>query len=143
MFKYSPRDASGALDSGTYEAEISSAEEMVSKEKQKPMLKITYTIPWNNREYTVEDYIVAPTGIWKYRKLAEALHQEREFEDGRFDITEHLGRPITLTLEFQAGKDGFPDKNRVTKYAESSGMPPSLPITPNNAMPATGDEVPF
>lgn len=136
-FKYDPKDARDCLAEGSYDAELTSVEEKISS-KGNPMLAIVWTVPWDGRDWTVRDWIVNPGTLFKLKKLALACHQGKEFEELRFDLTDHIGRAFTLTLEVESSAS-YGDQNKVTGYGESSGMPPREIGPP----PPKTEEIPF
>lgn len=101
-------------------------------------------VVYNSQDFTIWDYIVNPSTIWKLKKIAKAWNLIHEFEAATFDLTDHMGRLIGLKLVVDS-QPGYSDKNSVKDYlanlqpASFQNYDPGVP----DPKPAVGDEIPF
>lgn len=135
-WNYTPKDASDCLDEGKYEAFLERVEQKTSS-KGNPMLAVIWTVPWNGRDWRVRDFIVNPSTLFKLKLIAKAWNEQREFDEGRFDMEEHIKQPIMLHLDVQTSAI-YGDQNQVVGYEASSGAPP-----PAKQPVAADADVPF
>ena len=128
--KYNPKDASQCFPPGDYQATLDTAVEGESKSSGKEMVTLRWKVYAGNRTFYVEDYIVNPDGIWKFKQIAKALGEEKVFNAGEFVCEDYIGRNVTVTIKIEPGQGDFADKNRVKAYkpkplgVSASGAPP-------------------
>lgn len=141
-FGYNPKDASGCLEKGTYDAELTSVEEKKSKSGS-DMLAIVWTVPFNGKDYAVKDYIVA-SNLFKLKNIAQAWGMFREFEERQFDLAEHIHRSISIRLDVDSNPI-YGDKNSIVGYAAASGpvMTQQAPPAPPDANEEPDAKIPF
>lgn len=120
-FDYDPKDGEGkgfeTWDAGEYDASIEFVEEKKSSNGN-PMLEVVLEVYDGAKKQKVWDYITAPGGVWKLRQIAEAIGEKKAFDDCKFDLTEHKGSNLTVTLGVKSDKK-YGDKNVVKEYAQS------------------------
>lgn len=115
-FSYNPKDADGdTFPIGDYPAVLEKVEEKTSK-KGDAMLVVTLRAYNGDRQTFVTDYIVNPSSLWKLKKVAQALGALQIFKDGTFDLDQHLGQNLTITLGIEEAKGDFAEKNTVKGY---------------------------
>lgn len=140
-FNYNPKDAVECLAEGEYDAELTKVEEKVSKAAGNPMLEVTWTVMQNGRAWTVRDYIVQPSGLFKLKMIARAWGKLDEFEAATFDLAAHTGKVARLYLTVQQS-DGYADKNQVNSVKATIGMPVVTSATAPEPAAADSD-IPF
>jgi hypothetical protein len=121
MFDYDPKDATDCLPEGEYDAELHSVKEKVSK-KGNPMLEVEWVIDHGGRQWTVRDYIVSPSGIYKLKMIARAWQALGEFENRSFDLAKRVGQMARLRLQIDQ-QEGFADKNVIAHVGPASFEP--------------------
>lgn len=116
---YSKTDANKECQmAGDYEATLAGYEEKVSKQSQKPMMVLNWKCftPEGN-EFFLKDFIVIPDGVWKVKKIAQALDKLKEFEAEIFQPEEEIGCSLVLSVGVQVDKTGqYGDQNNVKAY---------------------------
>lgn len=147
-FSYNPQDAKRTcLPDGTYDAELMSVTEKVSRAGEQ-MLEVIWTIPLNGKENKVKDFVLNPKTVFKLENIAKAWGEFQVFEEGRFDLAEHIRRQITLKLNVKSSPE-FGNQNNVVAYLPASGhaLPPRAienPQPPTHAPSDAPDEmIPF
>jgi hypothetical protein len=132
---YDPKEAVQVLPEGEYDGELTTVEEKVSA-KGNPMLVLTWAVTMPDRVHRILEYVVRPSGIWKYKMIAVALGEERAFDHNTFDIHQHVGKFCRLAVGIQK-QDNYPEKNVIGQYDAASFDPGNEPI------PVAGREAAF
>lgn len=135
---YNPKDARECLPEGEYDAEITTVAEKTSKAGN-PMLEVTLSAMQNGRPWPVREYIVNPATLYKLKQIARALGCLQEFEEGRFDLQDHVGRVVKVVLSVEV-QPGYQDKNQVKSYREASFVPVGSTKPSGNDQ---SDDIPF
>lgn len=152
--KYRAKDASNAIEAGTYQASIKaviSAKDDGSPLRDKngyDMLKIVYDVYVGDRTRAFTEYQSAsPVSLWRYAKLADALGARAEFKAETFDVSDYIGRNLILELTVQDSEQ-YGEQNRVKSYGQV-GTPKTEPAqtksSSNRPIPSIvhDDDIPF
>ncbi len=145
-FKYNPADATTTWPDGDYEATLVKVDDEPSKNTGAEMLTLTFKVYNGSKEITLKDYIVAPSTVFKLKKLAVALGEGVAFGLGKFDPCDHLNANLLLTLATEESDD-YGDKNKIKAYKPLSRTPAAVAAKPVGAMPLgdtiTDKDIPF
>lgn len=145
MFQYDPKDARECLDAGTYDAVLETVDEETSK-KGNPMLKVKWDVFTGERHFTITDYIVNPATLFKMKRIAKCFGLSSDFEDGIFDISHCIGRPLKLVLELKNDPQ-YGDQNNVKSYESVAAVAGQASNKNGNgkkpASPAGDRDIPF
>lgn len=139
-FSYNPKDAVTLIPDGEYDGEIALADETMSKAGN-AMLKLTVKV-WtgNGGARTVFDYIVNPSGLWKWKQIASALRLMAEFESGDLQPPDVIGKALRVTVRTKEDKTGqFQPSNIITRYLPSEAAHQAAP----SQSTAADDDMPF
>lgn len=117
---YNPKDASECLPEGEYDASIATVEEKISKSGGNPMLAVGFSVPMNGRQWTVRDYIVNPSSLFKLKQISRCFGKLADFDAGLFDLAQFKGRALRLVLAVES-EPGFADKNVIKAFKETNG----------------------
>lgn len=147
-FAYDPADAVMIQPEGDYPAVISGWDNKESKAGD-PMLTVMVTVyAPDGTSLEMKDYIVNPpkgsgkkSMIWKLKRIAQALGKESEFEAGTFDIAQHMGHNVTVTLKVKS-QAGFDDQNFIQAYKPAGASGPKAFVPPTDDAPKD-DDLPF
>ena len=115
---YNPSEAMECLPVGDYDAELTTVIEKTSKAGN-PMLEVTWSIMHNGKVWPVRDYIVNPGTLYKLKGIARAWQMMQDFESGTFDLQEHVGAIIRVSLRVESS-DVYGDKNQIQGYRPTS-----------------------
>ncbi len=112
------------LSQGIVDFTISKAEEAVSKNSGKDMLKLVLKV-WDCHgvEGLVYDYITAsPKMAWKLKHFFESIGQGEQYQKGTINSEELIGKSGKAILAMQSDKTGqYGDKIGVKDYMEKVG----------------------
>lgn len=140
-WEYDSREAVQVLPEGDYDAELTGVEDTTSKAGNQ-MRVVTWAVTRPDRVHRILEYIVRPSGIWKYKLIAEALGEHRAFENNAFDLAEHVGKFCLVTLSIQK-QQNYPEKNVIESYASASFEPGNEPIPAAIAEQNSDATIPF
>lgn len=113
---YNPKDAATCWDEGAYDASLVKVESGVSKSSGKDMEILHFRCYHpNGNEQTIKDYIVVPSTLFKLKRLAIAIGQKAEFENGTFQAENYINSNVKVFLKVDR-QDGFDDKNVIDKF---------------------------
>lgn len=144
------------LPAGIYDIEVLEAEERVSqKGNQMVALTLTASHP-EGYESRVWDYLVStPAAVFKIRMFCEAADLMKQFDSGRLQATDCIGRRLAARIGVEPGRDGYSDRNTIIDYQAPGTKTPAgistRPETEESAVaatvpapaPITDDEIPF
>jgi len=137
--KFDPKDAVNLIPDGEYDAEIVDAEETKSKAGN-DMMKLTVKVFPGGGDRIVFDYAVVPKTLYKLKQLAAAVGEGAKFAAGQLEPSDLRGKGCRVTIETEAGKNGFDDKNAIRRYLpQVAGEMPGRSSTP----PRHDDDIPF
>lgn len=127
VWKYNHKDAVLCWPAGDYEGVLVDVLDGASRAGD-PMYTLTIEC-YNSNGQTVriKEYIVqTPQWVWKLKKWAQAVGQEDTFKADAFNIEEHVGANVTVSLEIEA-QEGYDEKNviRGVKPLERTGSRPA------------------
>ncbi len=129
------------LDAGSYDFEVLSAEEKLSK-KGNPMIVVKLLVFAGERRREVTDYLMESMAF-KLRHFAFAVGLGKEYESGDLNAENFRGRSgkVVLAVEEQVG---YSPKNVVRDYEVAEGMKEAATAAakPRAAAPVD-DEPPF
>ncbi len=125
---------SGILPAGTYECEVHSAEDTVSKNGN-DMIKMGLRVyDAGGVPYFVFDYLLEAIAH-KLRHAAVALGMAAAYDAGTLIGDDMIGRTCRVRLRVEKDKNGqFPDKNVVVDYLAPAADAPPAPPTRQPAM---------
>ena len=143
---------SGLLPPGTYDFEISSAEEAVSSAGN-DMIKLTlHVYEDSGARRTLFDYLLGALPH-KLRHAAEVCGLLNDYENGTLDAGDFEQKTGRIKVGIQKDKNGqYPDRNSVLDYimpnkdARSGSAPMPQPRSRQNVRTPAGDiddEIPF
>lgn len=143
-FDYDPNDAVMVWPEGEYPAVIESEEEKVSKSSGLPMQVVTFRVYRGTDEMLIDDYIVAKT-LFKLKKIATALGYEEVFKAGGFQVRDHIGTNLTITLGIKPAEGKYDEANTIRGYGPKSGgdVQRSASTAAANYAPLKDDDIPF
>lgn len=146
---------------GKYPFTIMESEQVESKSdknKGKPMVKVKLNVHGpEGFDYHVFDYVADWFMSYKFRHFFYSVGLGQDYERGQVNVKNNAlqGRGGVCEISVEAGKGGFPAKNKIMDYvpAEENPIPAnSPPLVPKttavaptgdaNALPAD-DDVPF
>lgn len=143
-WSYDKKDASSALPEGEYEATILETSIGTSQNSGKPMLTIVFTVYGDNRTVTLRDWIVNPDGLWKLKKIADALGMREEFDKGQW--VPPTGKNLLVKLKVTES-DAYGEQNNIVGYDKdasvSSGGARPKAATGVQHTPISEDDIPF
>lgn len=148
-FAYDPADAVMVQPEGDYPAVVSGWDDKESKAGD-PMLTMMFTVYAPDGTSTeMKDYIVNPpkasgkkSMIWKLKRIAQALGQEEAFTAGTFDIAQHMGHNLTVTLKIKS-QAGFDDQNVIQAYKPAGASGPKAFVPPADEKGVDDSDLPF
>lgn len=101
---------------GPYESTLIGYEETVAKSSGKPMMVLAWKcFTPEGTEFIIKDRIVIPDGVWKIKRIAQALGKEREFLADAFQPEDQQGCSLILDVGVQKSP-GYDDQNTVKGY---------------------------
>lgn len=138
------------LPAGTYQAEIVSAEETVSKSGNE-MLKLQVRVFHDEGSVLVTDYLMESIA-YKLRHFCEAAGILDIYERGELTDNDCVGHSVQVKLRIEKDKNGqYPDKNAISDYVVK--RPKEESVTAGDPTPgqrkaakeamADPDELPF
>jgi hypothetical protein len=140
--RYDPKNASGALPAGEYDATIKSATDGTSRAGNS-MQTVVFEVYHGTSSFEVTEYYVDGPALFKYRYLAKALGAGDDFKKGTFDAADYLGQPVRLELRIEED-DEYGDKNRVAKVTERDGAKVTRrPSASSASSPIEPEDIPF
>lgn len=136
--RYDPKDADNLIPDGEYDGEIASAVEKTSKAGN-DMTELKVKV-WagGGGPRLIFDYIVVPSSLYKLKQIAAATGQTPEFQAGRLGAADILGKSVRVAVKTQKGKDGFDDKNVITRY-----LPQEAGSAPSHEKSVPDEDIPF
>lgn len=120
--RYEPKEDSELyqlLDKGTYDFEVLSARDTVSK-KGNDMIELTLKVFGAEKEHTLKDWIVDGA---KLKRFCQAIGHPYESGELPAEVLEGKGGKCTVAIE---QNDQYGDRNKVTGYK---------PATPSSSSP--------
>ena len=137
--------AAGLWDDGTYDNEVSEAEETESKAGNEMTALQIFIFNADGGRRKVFDYLVASEGsAWKIRHFAASCGLLPEYEKGTLMANEMVGRTGKCVIRTQKAKDNYPAKNVVQDYVKVAGATRSAPAArPKTIAADLDDEIPF
>ena len=135
--------ASGLWEDGTYDYEVTEAEEKESNAGNE-MTALTLSIfNADGGRRKIFDYLVATEGsAWKIRHFAASCGLLAEYEKGNLMANEMIGRTGKCLIRTQKAKDLYPAKNVVGDYVKAAAGARAASRAKVLA-DDLGDEVPF
>lgn len=139
------------LPPGTYDFEIITAEDAISKASGNEMIKLTVHIfSEDGTPTTCFDYLMEKVA-YRLRHAAEVCGLMAEYERGALDAIDFQGKTGRCKVAIQKDKSGqFPDKNTIVDYIRSSSAGDTASARPSARKPASvgagtdiDDEIPF
>lgn len=133
-FRYHPDDANISWPAGDYQATIERVEEKTSS-KGDPMLVVHFkAYSPDGHTQNLTEYITNPPkasgrkgNIFKLRQIAIALGAYDDFKLAKFDVEDHTGENIIVTLAQEVSAE-YGDQNKIKAYKpyERSGVARSI-----------------
>lgn len=124
--KYNPNEAALTWPEGVYKAHIEKMFEKTSKAGNE-MIEVIFVCRDRERgEMKVWDYIVIPKGLWKLKKIADAIGKPAAFESGNFNANDYVGENLQLELALDR-RVGYADRNAVAEYLPLQGKRAATP----------------
>lgn len=112
----SEAEASGLLQPGTYDFQVKTAENAVSK-KGNPMIKMNVTV-WGHdgREHFIYDYLMEAMA-YKLRHFCEAVDLMDKYQEGQFDATDCVGKSGKCKIKIEEAGE-YPARNSIQDYVK-------------------------
>ena len=141
------------LPDGDYDFQVMEAQDAVSKQGN-DMIKVKLRVFTSNGERHLYDYLMPSMGF-KLRHFCESTGLLSRYDAGTLEAGHCLRREGIASIEQEAGKNGYPPKNRVADYVvkqkdikRAPAMPapvaaPVAPATPASSNLPAEDDVPF
>lgn len=129
---------------GPYEATLAGYEETTAKSSGKPMMVLAWKcFTPEGTEFIIKDRIVIPDGVWKIKRIAQAIGKEREFLADAFQPEDEQGCSLILDIGVQKSP-GYDDQNNVKGYKplerKKLGESPALAAQRKRAMSSKDDD---
>lgn len=138
---YNPKDAVQCLPAGIYRAFLKSVSEEKSK-SGRDMYVCGWSIVRGDGEMPFRDWVVLPEFTWKLKRMAKAFGAEKEFDKGKFDPMDYIGKSADLELSVESDDEG--DQNRIKRWSKPEGAaqkPAKAPVAEHGEV--ADEDIPF
>ncbi|MCC7508618.1 MAG: hypothetical protein IT464_04530 [Planctomycetes bacterium] len=115
MIRYNPNDNRFLWPDGVYSAHIERAEEKKSSAGNR-MIEFTFLcFDRSLGRIRVWEHVVIPKGLWRLKRIAQAVGAMKAFESGRFSPRQYLGAHLLLELNIRRSP-GYAPRNVAVEY---------------------------
>lgn len=161
---YDPKDASNVIPAGEYEASVKAVatektdqqgntRPMKTRDGVYDMVQVEYEVyvPGGAARKLWVYYAASPKALWRYRQLAQAIGQAEAFKNKQFNIADHIGANLKLSLVVEDNAQ-YGEQNQIDSHSASGlttqSQPQAQPATQRKPLPeAKGamnpDDIPF